>query len=66
MTTDFKKQVQESLRTFIAQKGSQNKAANSLAGVSSALLSQIMNDNWDNISEAMCRNIARQIGAHYR
>ncbi len=63
MTTDFKKQVQESLRTFIAQKGSQNKAANSLAGVSSALLSQIMNDNWDNISEAMWRNIASQIGA---
>lgn len=64
MTTEFKKQVQESLKAYIAQKGSQNKAANSLDGVSSALLSQIMNDNWDNISEAMWRNIASQIGTN--
>ncbi|MDN3671661.1 ATP-binding protein [Flavobacterium branchiarum] len=62
MTTDFKNQVKEKLVLFIAQKGSQNKAANSLNGVSSALLSQIMNDNWENISETMWRNVASQIG----
>lgn len=62
MTTDFKKQVKEKLTNYIAQKGSQNKAANSLNGVSSALLSQIMNDNWEQISEPMWRNVASQIG----
>lgn len=62
MTTDFKKQVQEKLANYIAQKGSQNKAAHSLNGVSSALLSQIINDNWDQISETMWRNVASQIG----
>lgn len=62
MTTDFKKQVQEKLAIYIAQKGSQNKAANSLNGVSSALLSQITNNNWDSISETMWRNVASQIG----
>jgi DNA transposition AAA+ family ATPase len=62
MTTDFKNQVKEKLTVYIAQKGSQNKAANSLNGVSSALLSQIMNDNHDSISETMWRNVASQIG----
>ncbi len=62
MTTDFKKQVQEKLAIYIAQKGSQNKAANSLNGVSSALLSQITNNNWESISETMWRNVASQIG----
>lgn len=62
MTTDFKHQVKETLKNYIAQKGSQNKAANSLQGASSALLSQIMNDNWENISDDMWRNVASQIG----
>lgn len=62
MTTDFKKQVHEKLTAYIAQKGSQNKAANSLNGVSAALLSQIINNNWENISDAMWRNVASQIG----
>lgn len=62
MTTDYKKQVQEKLTNYIALKGSQNKAANSLNGVSSALLSQIANNNWESISETMWRNVASQIG----
>ncbi|MCV9928137.1 ATP-binding protein [Flavobacterium sp. LS1R49] len=62
MTTEFKNQVKEKLAGYIAQKGSQNKAANSLNGVSAALLSQIMNDNHQNISEVMWRNVASQIG----
>ncbi len=62
MTTDFKNQVKEKLAVYIAQKGSQNKAANSLNGVSSALVSQIMNDNWGQISETMWRNVSSQIG----
>jgi type II secretory pathway predicted ATPase ExeA len=62
MTTEFKSQVKEKLASYIVQKGSQNKAANSLNGVSAALLSQIMNDNHKNISEVMWRNVASQIG----
>lgn len=62
MTTEFKKQVQEKLTAYIDQKGSQNKAAHSLNGVSSALLSQIINNNWEQISDTMWRNVASQIG----
>lgn len=62
MTTEFKTQVKEKLAGYISQKGSQNKAANSLNGVSAALISQIMNDNHEKISETMWRNIASQIG----
>jgi DNA transposition AAA+ family ATPase len=62
MTTEFKKKVQEKLTAYIAQKGSQNKAAHSLSGVSSALLSQIINNNWEQISDTMWRNVASQIG----
>lgn len=62
MTTEFKNQVQEKLTAYIAQKGSQNKAAHSLNGVSPALLSQIINNNWENISDTMWRNVASQVG----
>lgn len=41
---------------------SQNKAANSLTGVSSATISQILNKNWEHIDESMFRTIAAQIG----
>lgn len=63
MKPEFKKQVQDKLREYIAQKGSQNKAATSLKGASSALLSQIMNDHWGDISDTMWRNVASQIGS---
>lgn len=62
MTTEFKTQVKEKLASYISQKGSQNKAANSLNGVSAALISQIINDNHEKISETMWRNVASQVG----
>lgn len=62
MTTEWKKQVQQKLEVYVEQAGSQNKAAAKLTGVSSALLSQIKNDNWELISEAMWRTVAAQIG----
>lgn len=62
MTTEFKKQVQQKLEVFVQEAGSQNKAANKMTGVSPALLSQIKNDNWDLISDAMWRTVAAQIG----
>lgn len=50
------------LREYINTHGSQNKAANSLKGVSSATISQMINDNWDLIKDDMWRNVSAQIG----
>jgi DNA transposition AAA+ family ATPase len=40
----------------------QNKAANSLKGVSAATITQILSENWELVSDAMWRNIASQTG----
>ena len=61
MTQDQKKQIQEQLRGYINRFGSQNKAANSI-GVSSSTISQILNDNWDNVADEMWRKISAQVG----
>jgi DNA transposition AAA+ family ATPase len=50
------------LRGYIAQKGSQNKAANSLKGVSAAVISHLLSGNWEPYSEDMFRKIGAQIG----
>jgi len=57
-----KQQIVEKLREYISRHESQNKAANSLKGVSSATLSQMINDNWELIKNDMWRNVASQIG----
>ena len=62
MEIQVKHQIKEKLAGYISQKGSQNKAANSLNDVTAGTLSQIMNEKWELISEAMWRNIAAQIG----
>lgn len=62
MKTDEKQQIQAKLAEFCEIKGGQNKAANALRGVSSATISQVLNDNWELISEEMWRTIASQIG----
>lgn len=56
-----KKQIQAQLETFIQAKGSMNKTANFL-NVSSAVISQIMAEKWDLISNEMWRKIANGIG----
>lgn len=58
-----KKQISEQLRAYCEQKGSQNKAAASLNGVSSATVSKVLAGNWDTIADDMWRSIAGQIGA---
>ena len=63
ITTDEKKQISEQLRAYCEQKGSQNKAAASLNGVSSATVSKVLAGNWDTIADDMWRSIAAQIGA---
>ena len=63
ITADEKKQISEQLRAYCDQKGSQNKAAASLNGVSSATVSKVLAGNWDTIADDMWRSIAAQIGA---
>ena len=64
MKIETKEQIAEKLAKYVEKMGSQNKAAHSLKNVSSAVLSQIKNRNWDLISEDMWRNIAAQIKFH--
>ena len=63
ITADEKKQISEQLRAYCEQKGSQNKAAASLNGVSSATVSKILSGQWGTIADDMWRSIAGQIGA---
>jgi plasmid maintenance system antidote protein VapI len=56
-----KQQVKARLVEFCAQKGSQNKAAVAL-DVSSGTVSDLINENWDRISDEMWRNIAARLG----
>lgn len=58
-----KEAIASRLRSYCAQKGSQNKAARSLVGVSSATVSQVLSGNWELISDDMWRAIGSQIGA---
>ena len=54
--------IVEALRAYTEQKGGQNKAANSIKGVSSATLSQMAAGNWEHISDEMWRKVAKAIG----
>lgn len=63
MMNDLQKQeIADQLRRYIGRFESQNKAANSLKGVSSATISQMLNRNWELIKDEMWRNVAAQIG----
>lgn len=46
MRTNEKQQIVESLKAYVAKYGSQNKAAQSLVGISAATLSQMLKGNW--------------------
>lgn len=62
MKTTEKQQIKAKLAEFCDNKGGQNKASNAMRGVSSATISQVLNDNWELISDEMWRAIASQIG----
>lgn len=57
-----KLEIRYRLVSYCEQKGSQNKGANSLNGVSAATVSKIINGDWALINEVMWRSIAAQIG----
>lgn len=62
MTTQQKQQIALELKKFCNRKGGQNKSAK-IIGISSALVSQILNENWDKISDEMWRNVSSKIGS---
>ena len=62
MNKEEKTGIQTQLKEYISRYESQNKAANSLKGVSAATLSQISNNNWELITDEMWRKLAAQIG----
>lgn len=62
LTTIEKKRIQEGLRQYVAKFPSQNKAAQSLTGTSSATVSSVLQGKWENISDDMWRNLGTQLG----
>lgn len=62
MKTAEKQQIRSKLAEFCEIKGGQNKAANAMRRVSPSTLSQVLNGNWDLISDEMWRTIASQVG----
>ncbi len=66
ITEAIKKEVQETLRLYVANNASQRAAAESLNDVSEATVIQILNGNWDKIADKMWRNVAKQLGVGQR
>lgn len=62
ITENQKQQIADKLRSYCDRYESQNKASKSLSGVSSGTISQVLNGNWELISDEMFRNIAAQVG----
>lgn len=57
-----KDEILKKLQAYCEQKGGQNKAANSIKGVSSATISQMLNRNWEKISDEMWRKVEAALG----
>jgi DNA transposition AAA+ family ATPase len=62
MQTQQKEQIKIKLAEYCQKYESQNKAANSLKGVSAGTISQVLNGNWDQIANDMWHKISKQIG----
>lgn len=62
MNEKTKNLIKVALQEYVDRYDSQNQASNTLNGVSSATVSQILNGKWDLIKETMWRTVASQIG----
>lgn len=62
LNDQVKQEIVNKLIAYCDLYESQNKAANTLKGVSSATISQMINGKWRLIAEVMWRNVASQIG----
>ena len=58
-----KELIASRLREYCTAQGGQNKAANTLKGVSAATISKILNGDWDTIADGMWHNVSKQIGS---
>lgn len=63
MTNLQKKEIAAKLKAYVVRFNSQNQAANSLKKVSAGTISQILNENWELISDEMWKNIESQVCA---
>lgn len=63
MTNEQKELIAQDLKTYVQRYPSQNKAANSLKGVSAGTISSILNRNWALISEEMWLKVQRQVAS---
>jgi len=64
-TNELKDEVRDALSAYRDNYGGTNRAAESLSGVSSATISQILNSKYTNISDDMFTRIAMQIGFNF-
>lgn len=62
LTKEQKNDIREALADYCSNYPSQNRAAESLNGVSAATLSALMNGKYTNISDDMFIRISVQIG----
>lgn len=61
LSNNQKQEICEDLRVYVGRYPSQNKAVNSLKGVSAATVSSILNGKWDLISDDMWLRLQSQI-----
>lgn len=62
MNTDAKLKIQELLQAYCRGFESQTKASKTLHDVSSATISQVLNNKWEQLADKMWLNIGKQIG----
>ncbi|MCM1310862.1 MAG: ATP-binding protein [Bacteroides sp.] len=62
MVKDEKQQIAQRLKEYCEKMGSQNKAARSLNGTSTATVSKMLSGDWDTISDDMWRAVGAQLG----
>lgn len=65
MTIEKKNEIRARIQEYAARYPSQNKAAASLAGISAATFSALINGKYENISDEMFRRIDAQIGVQH-
>ena len=61
LTNEQKNEIRDLLQEYVGRFPSQNRAANSLVGVSSATLSVILSGRYENVSDEMFQKIRAQI-----
>ncbi len=62
MIKEEKQQISLLLKEYCEKMGSQNRAAHSLVGISTATVSKMLAGVWDTISDDLWRSVASQIG----